>query len=100
MAAAKLALASLGGKIDTSFVKYLTPMLELGCTQLKQVVHYEGDTPYMIAASQLSGKLGKHVSLRHLQAYNDLTRILICSTRLKRARKARGASLWTRSNSS
>ena len=88
MAAAKLALASLGGKIGTSFVKYLTPMLELGCTQLKQVVYYEGDLAHMIAASQLSGKLGKDVSLRHLQAYNDLTRILTCTTRPKRARKA------------
>ena len=42
----------------------------------------------MIAASQLSGKLGKDVSLRHLQAYNDLKRILTCTTRPKRARTA------------
>ena len=45
MATAKLALASLGGKIGTSFVKHLIPMLKLGCTQLKQVIHYEGDLP-------------------------------------------------------
>ena len=88
IAAAKLALTSLGGNIGTSFVKYLTPMLELGCTQLKQVVYYEGGRPYMMTASKLSGKLGKHVSLRHLQAYNDFTRILTCTTRPERARTA------------
>ena len=87
-AAAKLALASLGGKIGTSFVKYLPSKLELSCTQLKQVLDYEGELPYMLAASQLSGKLGKDISLRHLQAYNDLTRILTCTTRPTRARKA------------
>ena len=42
----------------------------------------------MIAASQLSGKLGKDVSSRHPQAYKDLTRILSCTTRAKQAGKA------------
>ena len=89
MAAAKAAVPVHGNKPSTSYVTFLVPLLELGCTQLAQVVHIERDLPYLIPASKLSQLFGESIVKRHVEACNELTRIMTATTRPKGGRKNR-----------
>ena len=87
MAAVNAAVPVHGNKRSTSYVKFLVPLLELDCTQLAQVVHIERDLPYLIPASKLAQLFGERVGKRHVEAFNELTRIMTATTRPKGGRK-------------
>ena len=58
MSAVKEAAPFMGSKRTTTYVKFLVPLLELGCTQLAQVVYNEGDRPCLIPGSRLGQIFG------------------------------------------
>ena len=87
MAAVRAAVPVHGNKRSTSYVKFLVPLLELGRTQLAQVVYIEQDLPHLIPASRFAQLFGERVVKRHVEAFNELTRIMTATRRPKGGRK-------------